>query len=98
MPITVEQVRHIARLANLDYTEEELAALVPQFSQILEHIEDLGRVPTEGVPPTYHAVATSIDAEYSRPDAETPSLTQEEALMNAPQADLGQYLVPKVIK
>ena len=98
MPITVEQVRHIAKLANLEYTEEELAAFVPRFSQILEHIEDLSRVPTEGVPPTYHAVATSVDAEHSRSDRETPSLSQEEALSNAPQADQGQYLVPKVIK
>jgi aspartyl-tRNA(Asn)/glutamyl-tRNA(Gln) amidotransferase subunit C len=98
MAITLEQVRHIARLANLEYSEGEMAEFVLQFSQILEHIEELRQVPTDGVVPTYHAVATRIDSEHSRPDRREPSFSQEEALMNAPDSDNGQFRVPKVIK
>ena len=98
MAVTIEQVRHIAKLSNLEFTQEELETFVPQFSKILEHIEQLGQVNTDGIEPTYHAVATRIDSKNSRRDDVRPSFFQEEALANAPDADQGQFRVPKVIK
>lgn len=98
MTVTIDQVRHIARLANLEYSEEELQAFIIPFSNILEHIEQLSLVNTEGIEPTYHAVANRIDREHSRPDAVQPSFSQETALMNAPDSEDGQFRVPKVIK
>ncbi|MBI3941172.1 MAG: Asp-tRNA(Asn)/Glu-tRNA(Gln) amidotransferase subunit GatC [Acidobacteria bacterium] len=98
MAITLEEVRHIARLANLQFSEEELQAFIVQFSKILEHIEQLSQVDTQGVEPTYHAVAGKIDRENARSDVIHASFLQEKALMNAPESEEGQFRVPKVIR
>lgn len=98
MAITIDQVRRIAALANLEYSEEELEEFVIQFSKILDHIEQLRQVNTEGVEPTYHAVANRIDRQHSRADSVQASFLQETALMNAPDSEDGQFRVPKVIR
>ena len=98
MAITLDQVRRIAELANLEFSEDEMQAFIVQFSKILDHIEQLSQVNTEGVEPTYHAVPSRIDSDHARPDIIASSLSQEAALANAPDAERGQFRVPKVIR
>ena len=98
MAITLDQVRRIAELANLEFSEDEMQAFVVQFSKILDHIEQLSQVNTEGVEPTYHAVPSRIDSEHARRDRIVPSLSQEVALANAPDIERGQFRVPRVIR
>ncbi|MBI4455234.1 MAG: Asp-tRNA(Asn)/Glu-tRNA(Gln) amidotransferase subunit GatC [Acidobacteria bacterium] len=98
MAVTIEEVRHIANLANLEFSEEELRTFIVQFSNILDHIEQLRQVNTETIEPTYHAVVTEINSENSRRDNTRASFPQQVALMNAPDVEQGQFRVPKVIK
>ncbi len=98
MPITIDEVRHIAKLANVEFSPEQLEGFIQQFSNILDYIEQLRRVPTEGVGPTYHAIPFKIDSENARSDHTRDSLPQGASIMNAPDSDRGQFRVPKVIK
>lgn len=98
MAITIEEVRHIAKLANLEFSEEQLHGFIQQFSNILDYIEQLRQVPTEGVDPTYHAIPFKIDSENARPDYPRDSFLQEVSIMNSPDSDQGQFRVPKVIR
>jgi aspartyl-tRNA(Asn)/glutamyl-tRNA(Gln) amidotransferase subunit C len=88
MPLTGEEVRHIARLARVGVTDEEVERLQAQLSTILEHFELLKAIDTEGVPPT----AQSFDlANVHREDVPRPSVALDEALANAPRTE-GAYL------
>ena len=79
MPLTREEVRHIARLARLGVTEAEVERLRDQLSTILEHFAGLNAFDTEGVPPT----AQSFDlANVEREDEPRPSADRELALAN----------------
>ena len=98
MAITLDQVRRIAELANLEFSEDEMQAFTVQFSKILDHIEQLSQVNTEGVEPTYNSVPSRIDSDRARRDIIVSSLSQEAALTNAPDAERGQFRVPKVIR
>ena len=83
MSLTREQVLHIARLARVGVTEEDVARLQEQLSVILEHFESLRALDTEGVPPTSHPLPLES---VMRPDEVQPSLSTEEVLANAPLA------------
>ncbi|HEV8132669.1 MAG TPA: Asp-tRNA(Asn)/Glu-tRNA(Gln) amidotransferase subunit GatC [Acidobacteriota bacterium] len=98
MAISIDEVKHIAKLANLEFTEDQLEGFIVQFSNILDYIEQLRHVPTEGVAPTYHAVPFRIDSENARADHTRDSFPQQISLLNAPDAERGQFRVPKVIK
>lgn len=98
MPITTKEVQHIAKLANLEFSEEQLEGFIVQFSNILDYIEQLRQVRTDGVEPTYHAVPFKIDSESARADQTRDSFPQDVALRNAPDSKHGQFRVPKVIK
>lgn len=98
MSITLDEVKRIAKLANLDFSEEQLGGFIVQFSNILDYIEQLRQASTEGVAPTYHAVPFRIDSENARADHTRDSFPQEISLLNAPDAERGQFRVPKVIK
>lgn len=95
MPVSNEQVRHIAQLARIAMSDEELERLVPELNNILGWVEQLGEVDTEGVEP----LATVIDQKLRlREDAVTDGDCRDDVLANAPDAQHGFFAVPKVIE
>ncbi len=80
MALTLDEVRHVARLARLRLTEDELVEMQQQLSSILEHVDALQAVDVTGVPPT--AQVTDV-VNVVRPDEVRPSLPVEEALAGA---------------
>ncbi len=93
--VTEDLVRHVARLARLDLTEEEVSATVPQLARILAHVEAVSAVDVTGVDP---AGADPIPAAALREDAARPGLDRKKALGNAPATDQVFFLVPKVLE
>ena len=95
MSVSNEQVRHIARLARIAMSDEEIERLVPELNNILGWVEHLGEVDTDGVEP----LATVIDQKLRlREDAVTDGDCRDEVLANAPDAQHGFFAVPKVIE
>jgi len=95
MPISRADVQHVARLARLALSEEELDQFQRQLSNILEEAEKVERLPTEGVPPMSHAVPR---VNVWRDDTVGPCLTQEQALSTAPAVEQGRFMVPRIIE
>jgi len=95
MPITRADVEHVARLARLALSDDELTELQEQLARILEHAERVTSLDTEGVPPTSHPVPL---ANVVRNDSVGECLTQDEALAGAPEAEAGQFRVPRIIE
>ncbi len=94
MAIGKDEVRHIAKLANLDFSEEEIGRFMHQFNSILEHVARLNALDTSAIEPTSHVGGGSHTL---RDDTLVPSIPREEALANAPESDRGLFKVPKVI-
>ena len=95
MSVTNEQVRHIARLARIAMSDEELERLVPELNNILGWVEQLGEVDTDGIEP----LATVIDQKLRlREDVVTDGDIRDDILANAPDAQHGFFAVPKVIE
>ncbi len=95
MSIEMSQVEHVADLARLQLSSEELARLSIQLSRILTYMEELNAVDTTGIPGTTSVVAG--DANVLRDDEVQPSLPQGHALRNAPDAADGLFQVPHII-
>ena len=96
LSITLEQVEHVAKLARLALTPEEVALYTRQLAQILAHMEVLSRVDVSGVEPTFHAIPDL--ANVTRPDVSRPGLGAELAVANAPQRAGGYFRVPRMGK
>jgi aspartyl-tRNA(Asn)/glutamyl-tRNA(Gln) amidotransferase subunit C len=95
MPVSNEQVRHIAKLARIAMSDEEIARLAPELNNILGWIEQLGEVNTDGVEP----LTAVIDQKMRlRGDVVTEGNIRDEVLANAPEAQHGFFAVPKVIE
>ena len=92
--ITREDVEHISWLASIKITEEEKDELVGQFNSILEYFHQLDEVETEGIEPTYRVVDL---ANIFRDDTTSKSLSQEEALKNAPRRENGYFKSPRIV-
>jgi len=95
MSVTREQVDHIAKLARLVFDETEKEQLAGELSAVLDYVEQLQGVNTEGVEPLSHPTEIS---NRLRADNVADSLSQEAALQNAPAKEKGFFKVPKVIK
>jgi aspartyl-tRNA(Asn)/glutamyl-tRNA(Gln) amidotransferase subunit C len=94
MKITREEVQHVARLARLDLADTVLDSMAEQLGGILDYMETLNRVDTEGIAPTAHAVSQATPL---RADERRPHLDHEAALANAPERDEESFIVPKII-
>jgi aspartyl-tRNA(Asn)/glutamyl-tRNA(Gln) amidotransferase subunit C len=94
--ITEDVVRYVARLSRLSLEGKEVARFQEQLSAILDYIAQLNEVDTENTSPTSH-VLTSMKNVF-REDEPKPSLSNEDALCNAPEKKNGFFKVPKVIK
>jgi aspartyl-tRNA(Asn)/glutamyl-tRNA(Gln) amidotransferase subunit C len=94
MPVEID-IEHVARLARLEFTNQEKARLREQLGVILEAAAKVSEVATDDVPPTAYAIARS---NVLRPDEITPSLTTEEVLSNAPEVEDDRFKVPRVVE
>lgn len=92
--ITLDDVRHVARLAALDFTEDELPRFAEQLGAIVAHIAELDTVDTRGVEPTSHPLDVSAPL---RQDVVVSSLRRAEVLAAAPAHANGGFAVPKVL-
>jgi aspartyl-tRNA(Asn)/glutamyl-tRNA(Gln) amidotransferase subunit C len=92
MPVEID-IDHVARLARLALTQEERERLREQLGAILENAAKVGEVATEDVPPTAYAIPR---ANVLRPDARSPSLSREDVLANAPDAEDDRFKVPRI--
>jgi aspartyl-tRNA(Asn)/glutamyl-tRNA(Gln) amidotransferase subunit C len=89
--LSSDQVLHVARLARLELTPEEVERFGGELSKVLDHIELIGQLDLEDVQPTSHV----IDVENAlRADEPRPSLPVEKALESAPDAADGGFRVP----
>ncbi|MDQ3675458.1 MAG: Asp-tRNA(Asn)/Glu-tRNA(Gln) amidotransferase subunit GatC [Actinomycetota bacterium] len=86
-----EHVLHVARLARLELTEEEVERMSGELSAVLDHIEKIGELDLDGVAPTTHVVEVR---NALRPDEPDPSLPREVALEQAPAVADSGFLVP----
>ena len=95
MSVSSEQVRHIAKLARIAMSDEELERLVPELNNILGWVEQLGEVNTDGVEP----LTAVIDQQLRlRDDVVNDGNIRDKILLNAPEAQHGFFAVPKVIE
>jgi aspartyl-tRNA(Asn)/glutamyl-tRNA(Gln) amidotransferase subunit C len=92
--ITLEDCRHVAKLARLEMDDARLQTLTGQLESILEYVNQIARVDTTGIEPMAHAVPLS---NRFREDVIEPSLPLEKVLMNAPETDGPFFKVPKVL-
>ena len=88
-------VEYVAHLARLELTPEEKQKIGAQLADVLTYIEKLKEVDVSGVEPTAHAFPL---VNVTRPDEVRPSLSQEEALRNAPAHANGLFIVPKIVE
>lgn len=95
MSVDQKTVRHIARLARIAVRDDELEAMAKEISGILDWVEQLGEVDVTGVEPMTSAVAISMKM---RDDVVTEPNLQSEVTKNAPGAEDGFFVVPKVVE
>ena len=95
MSVNTEQVRHIAKLARIAMSDEELERLVPELNNILGWVEQLGEVNTDGVEPLTAVIDQKLRL---RDDVVTDGDCRDAVLANAPAPEHGFFAVPKVIE
>jgi len=93
-PLTEQDVRHVAKLARLKCSEEEIRRFTVQLGAILDYVAQLEELDTENVEPLAHCLP--VDNVF-REDTPGASLSNDEALANAPQRDGEFFAVPKVL-
>src|SRR4051812_6739075 len=92
--ISREEVAHLARLARLAVTDEELDRFAGQLDVILQSVARVGEVAADDIPPTSHSVPLT---NVLREDVIVPGLGQKEALSGAPDAEDGRFRVPRIL-
>jgi aspartyl-tRNA(Asn)/glutamyl-tRNA(Gln) amidotransferase subunit C len=92
--ITRADVAHVAHLARLELSEDELDRFTGQLAAVLDHFRDVEALDTEGVPPTSHPLPLR---NVLRDDRPRPGLTRDEALAAAPAVEEGRFRVPPVL-
>ena len=92
--ISRDQVAHLADLARIDLSDEELDHLAPQLSVILESVASITGVAGDDVPPTSHAIPLT---NVFRDDVVVPGLSADEALSGAPEQEQQRFSVPRIL-
>ena len=88
-------IEYVARLARLSLTPEEQQSFAAQLEHVLAYIDKLKEVDVSNVDPTAHAFPL---VNVTRPDEVRPSMSNEEALRNAPAQANGLFIVPKIVE
>ena len=94
MKITKNEVLHVADLARLDLDEDSIERFAGQIGEILEYVDTLNKLDTEGITPTSHAIFLN---NAFREDEPKQHLDTDAALANAPEKEDGGFIVPKVV-
>ncbi len=89
-----QEIAHLARLARLAVTDEELDRFAGQLGAVLDAVAQVGKADVEDVAPTTHAVPMT---NVMRADVATPSLPREAVLAGAPAAEDGRFRVPRIL-
>ena len=92
--ISRDDVAHVARLARLELTDDELDTFTGQLAAVLDHAQDVEALDLADVPPTDHPLPLG---NVLRPDVVGPTLTPDDALAAAPQAEDGRFRVPTIL-
>lgn len=92
--LSADEVRHVARLARLGLSEDEVEQLRAELSALLEHVDAVRALDTDGVPPTAHPIALE---NVLRSDEQGPCLEREEVLSAAPAVEDDRFLVPRIL-
>ena len=95
--VTRENIEHIAKLARLDFSNEEFEKLMHDMNNVLGYIDQLKELDVSNIAPLEN-INEGQEENVFRADASAASLSTEEALKNAPKAADGYFLVPKVIE
>ena len=94
MEVNEELIKHIAGLARINLSEEEVKEFQPQLKEVIDAFDKLGEISTEGVEPSF----LSVNIKNSlREDTVEDSLSQEEALKNSEHKKDGYFMGPKAI-
>ena len=94
MRITKKQILHVAHLARLELDAAAIEKFSGQINTVLEYVDQLQGVDTQGVKPTSHAISLT---NAFREDKERTHLQTDKALANAPEKEDGSFVVPKVV-
>src|SRR5436189_1094192 len=94
MPISRDDVAHVARLARLDLSADELDLFTTQLAAVLEHAADVEALDVADVPPTSHPYPLR---NVLRPDEVRPGVDRDEVLAQAPAAESGRFRVPPIL-
>lgn len=94
MAISESDVRHVALLARLALTDEQVRHLTVELSSILDHVSEIQSLDLAGVEPTAHPFPIR---NVTRPDVVRPGLARERALLNAPEAEDGAFVIPRIV-
>jgi aspartyl-tRNA(Asn)/glutamyl-tRNA(Gln) amidotransferase subunit C len=92
--ITTADVAHVARLARLRLTDEELETFTGQLAAVLDHARDVEALDTDGVEPTAHPLPLR---NVLREDVEVASLDRAEVLAAAPSVEANRFRVPRIL-
>ena len=95
MPSSDFDIKYVAHLARIELSPDEEKKLASQIGNVLGYIEKLNQLDVANVEPTAHAVPLT---NVTRPDQTGPSLSQDEALRNAPAKANGLFIVPKIVE
>jgi len=95
MALTRADVEHVARLARLALTDDEIEQLTVELGAVLEHAADVASLDLADVPPTAHPLPLR---NVLREDEVRPSLDREEVLAAAPAAEDGRFRVPRILE
>jgi aspartyl-tRNA(Asn)/glutamyl-tRNA(Gln) amidotransferase subunit C len=104
--ISRDEVARLAKLARLALTDDELLSFAGQLDAILGYVSQIQAVDVTGVAPTDNPLARragaqrpgdAVSVNVTRPDVVAPSLTQQQALAQAPAADEGRFAVPQIL-
>jgi aspartyl-tRNA(Asn)/glutamyl-tRNA(Gln) amidotransferase subunit C len=93
MSLSEQEVRHVAMLARLALTDDEVTSLQGDLNSILGHIDSIQQLDLASVPPTAHAIPVT---NVTRDDVVVPGLSRDMALMNAPAEQDGAFLIPQI--
>ena len=93
-PLTRADVIHVAKLARLALSEEEVEQFTVQLGAVLEHFASVAALDTSGVPPTSHPIPLS---NVLRPDEVRPTLERDAVMAMAPAEEDGRFRVPRIL-
>jgi aspartyl-tRNA(Asn)/glutamyl-tRNA(Gln) amidotransferase subunit C len=92
--LSLDEVRHVAKLARLELSDEEITTLQGELSALLDHVDKIRRLDTAGVPPTAHPLPLR---NVLRDDEPRPCLDRDTVLAEAPSVEGARFVVPSIL-